>query len=264
MLTDVGELYNDLIRGIDQDELAAKARAILRRVRMLPVIDERRRLVGVVYRRSVIGAVGTRSVLLVRNIMEPARVVAYPDEEIEHAVKRMLKIDEWYAPVVRSPTDYTYLGLFGLEHVMEEYLKRGSRKLNTPLEEIMTRDVETVRYDEPVTKVWRKMLEYNYAGIPVVDEKGRLVGLVTMLDLLMSRAPNLHKVLARIQVAYAPEIVNIMNKNVVYARPFTTVGEAAHYMLKLEIGRLPIVDDRLILVGMVDREDIVRYLVGLG
>ena len=257
------DLYNNLIRPIQQDELATKARSILRRVRMLPVVDSKGKLVGVVYRRSLIGTVSTRSALLVRNIMEPVKVVTYPFEEAEVAVKNMLRVDEWYAPVVVSPTDYTYLGLFGLEHIMEEYLKKGGPKLNTALKEIMTREVETVKYDEPITKIWRKMTEKSYSGIPVVDEKGRLVGLVTMLDLLMSRAPGLHRILGRIRVSQAPEVSRIMNRNVIVAKPYTTVGEAAHYMLALEIGRLPIVDDEGVLVGIVDREDIVRYLVGV-
>ncbi len=259
----VKDLYNDLIRPIQQDELATKARAILRRVRMLPVVDERGKLVGVVYRRSLIGAVATRSALLVRHIMENVKVVTHPYEEAEVTVRNMLRVDEWYAPVVRSPTDYTYLGLFGLEHIIEEYLKRGGPELNTPLEEIMTRDVEAVLYSEPITKIWRKMIEKSYSGIPVVDEKGRLVGLVTMLDLLMSRAPDLHRILGRIHVSYAPEVSRIMNKNVIVAKPYTTVGEAAHYMLSLEIGRLPVVDDNDVLLGIVDREDIVRHLVGV-
>ena len=51
--------------------------------------------------------------------------------------------------------------------------------------EIMTIDVQTVGRDTPVSRVAQIMLEKGVSGIPVVDPEGRLVGLVTELDLIV-------------------------------------------------------------------------------
>lgn len=261
----IKDLYDDSIRPIAPDELATKARTTLksRKIRVLPVANSKGRLLGVVYRSSVIGLGGSGSVLLVRDVMSEPKVITNPNEEAEKVTKAMLNVDEWYAVVVKSPTDRTYLGLFGLEHMILDFLRRGGPKLSVKVEEIMTREVVSARYDEPISAIWHKMIEKAYSGIPVIDEKGKVLGIVTQLDLLLSRAPALNIFLKNISPSYAPEVSKIMNKNVVVAKPYTTVGEAAYAMLKLEIGRLPIVNDEGKLVGMVDREDIVRHFLGL-
>ncbi|MEM3833635.1 MAG: CBS domain-containing protein [Thermoprotei archaeon] len=259
----VKELYDNMVRPINADELATKARATMRsrKVRLLPVVDEENKLVGVIYRSTLLGLASTRSTLLVRDIMSLPKVIAYPEDNAEEVTKRMLKVDEWYAPVVKSKTDMTYIGIFGLEHMIEEYLRRGGPKLEIRLEQIMKTDLVTVKPTDPISVVWRKMIEKSYAGIPVVDDKMHFVGLVTQLDLLLSRAPALNLFLERIPASSAPEVSRVMNRNVIIAKPYTTLGEAAYTMLRLEIGRLPVADDAGILIGMVDREDIVRALM---
>jgi CBS domain-containing protein len=52
-----------------------------------------------------------------------------------------------------------------------------------------------------------------------------------------------------------------MKTPVVSLKPTNTIKEAAKLMLERNIGRIPIVDDKGKLVGIVDREDIVKTLI---
>ena len=51
--------------------------------------------------------------------------------------------------------------------------------------DVMTTEVRTVRPDTPVKDVARTMHEARVSGVPVVDDEGRLVGIVTEADLLL-------------------------------------------------------------------------------
>ena len=63
---------------------------------------------------------------------------------------------------------------------------------DTPVQAVMTVPVETLRQDEGVYDAVRKMMELRVRRLPVIDEMGRLVGLVSLDDLLLtlSRALN--------------------------------------------------------------------------
>ncbi len=59
-----------------------------------------------------------------------------------------------------------------------------------PVADIMRRDVESVRLDDPEEEVARKLVRYDLLAVPVVDEEDRLKGVVTVddvVDLVMPR-----------------------------------------------------------------------------
>jgi len=57
------------------------------------------------------------------------------------------------------------------------------------------------------------------------------------------------------------KISSVMKTPVVSLKPTDTIRDAAVLMLDKNIGRVPIVDDRGVLVGIVDREDVVKTLI---
>jgi CBS domain-containing protein len=52
-----------------------------------------------------------------------------------------------------------------------------------------------------------------------------------------------------------------MKTPVALLKPNNTVGDAVKVMLEKDIGHVPIVDDKGLLVGIVDREDVLKPLV---
>jgi len=94
-----------------------------------------------------------------------------------------------------------------------------------------------------------------------VVKKGKLVGIVTQKDLLDTRAvfPSFEAKKGRFK---APsKISSVMKTSVASLKPTATVKEAADLMLRKNIGRVPIVDEKGKLIGMVDREDITKALL---
>jgi CBS domain-containing protein len=58
------------------------------------------------------------------------------------------------------------------------------RSLSTPVEEVMSRNPFTTKPTEPVMLAARRMADLLVRRLPVVDEEGRAVGLISVDDLL--------------------------------------------------------------------------------
>jgi CBS domain-containing protein len=244
------------------DELATKARAVLRErgLRTIPVIDENKRLLGVVTRSDVMSITSSVSPIRVKGIMSSPRLTATPEMDAHSVLKKMLRLDEWYVPVVKSSQDRTYVGMLGLENFIAALLKKGNSRLATPLNRVMSTDLFVCSVDDEVDDVWRTLQKKSFSGCPVVS-KGKLVGMLTQANLLESSVafPVFEAKKGRFK---APsKISSVMRTPVISLKPTDTVKDAAQLMLEKGIGRVPIVDSKGKLVGIVDREDVVRTLI---
>ena len=114
--------------------------------------------------------------------------------------------------------------------------------------EIMTRNVETVRADAPVRQVVEKRFSTGHQGYPVVDAKGRLVGIITSTDM---RTKVKDSDLDR-------PVRDFMTKDPAHVFPGATVHDALMEMVGRNIGHLPVVDDEdpQKLVGFLTRQDV--------
>ncbi len=107
------------------------------------------------------------------------------------------------------------------------------------------------------------MRERRFRRLPVVDKKGRLVGIVSERDLLYaspSSATSLsiwevHYLLANLHVK------EIMTEKVITTTPDTPVEDAARLMVTHKIGGLPVVDGRREVVGVITETDIFQTFV---
>ena len=137
--------------------------------------------------------------------------------------------------------------------------------------DIMTRDVVSVRPDTPYKDVVEALVRSGVSGVPVVDETGRLVGIVTEADLTSkeaygARRPRALALLADVLSArehhWATKAAgwiaaDVMTKDVIACAPGDDVRVAARDMLAHGVKRLPVLDDGA-LVGMVSRRDVLR------
>ncbi len=247
---------------IHTDELATKARAILRdqELRILPVLDERRRLVGVLSRGDIMTITSSISPIRVEGIMATPKFVATLDMDAFDTVRKMVRLDEWYIPVVKSSQDYTYTGMFSLEGFIRASLEKESAALSKPLSQVMTTELVTCFLSDEVDGVWRLMQERSFAGLPVV-KKGKLVGMVTQKDLLDRGGAFPAFEAKRGRFKAPPKISSVMETSIISLEPSDTVRKAAELMLEKNIGRIPVVNSEGKLIGMVAREDIARALL---
>ncbi|MEA2089838.1 MAG: CBS domain-containing protein [Thermoproteota archaeon] len=244
------------------DELATKARAVLREcaLRILPVVDENKQLIGVVSRRDIMIITSSISAIRVKGIMSTPRFTATTEMDAFQAAREMVRLDEWYVPVVKSSQDRAYEGMLGLENFIAAFLNGNSVKLSEPLSTIMSTNIITCSFEDEIDNVWRLMQKKSFTGLPVV-KKNKLVGVVTQKDLLDSGAvfPVFEAKKGRFK---APsKVSSVMKTPAISLQSTDTIKEAAELMLRKNFGRIPIVDGKDKLIGIVDREDIVNVFL---
>ncbi|MCF6171051.1 MAG: IMP dehydrogenase [Bacteroidales bacterium] len=107
-------------------------------------------------------------------------------------------------------------------------------------------DPITLLVDATVADALSIMKEYSIGGIPVVDERNKLVGIVTNRDLRFER--NL-----------VQKVEQVMTKeNLITTTEFTDFEKAADILQKHRIEKLPVVNDDFILVGLITYRDIIK------
>jgi CBS domain-containing protein len=140
----------------------------------------------------------------------------------------------------------------------------------------MTRDVVVVRRDATVPEVARLLWTHRVSGLPVVDDAGALVGIVTELDLMVRNAnlrfPTYLRVLdvmiplgkprdfdEEMRRALATTAGDLMTPHVVTVEPDTDLADAATLMVEKRVNPVPVLQAGR-LVGIVSRSDFVRLM----
>lgn len=257
----VREIMDEKHPFIYEDDLATKARALIRdySLRILPIIDKNKKLLGVVTRRNILAISSSVSALRAKGIMTQPKKIATIEEDAYAAIKDLIKVDKWYAPVIDSEQTKTYKGVLGLGNFIEAIIRTSPEKLAKPVSEIMSRNVVTCSPEDGVDSIWRLMQDKTLAGLPVVN-KDKLVGIVTQKDLLEGgqALPTFEAKKGRHRSS--PKVSAIMKTNIVAVRPDVKAIRVAKVMISKDIGRVPVTDEDGKLVGMVDRRDIAKLL----
>ncbi|MCG6493923.1 CBS domain-containing protein [Kitasatospora sp. A2-31] len=136
--------------------------------------------------------------------------------------------------------------------------------------DVMTREVVTARPDTPFKEIAALFHRNDITAIPVLDEQGRPLGMVSEADLIRKAAvlPDPEgrypgrwldaKDRAR---AEAETAGGLMTSPAVTARPGWSVPEAARVMDKHKVKRLPVVDEVGRVVGIVSRRDLLQVFL---
>ncbi|HVU29517.1 MAG TPA: CBS domain-containing protein [Sphingomicrobium sp.] len=115
--------------------------------------------------------------------------------------------------------------------------------------EVMTRDVQTVRPDQPVQEAASFMLSVNAGSIPVTDGE-RLIGMITDRDITVRGVAK----------GYGPDtpVRELMTDEVICARDDDDVEDVANRMSDAQVRRLPVIDSNERLCGIVSLGDLSR------
>lgn len=142
--------------------------------------------------------------------------------------------------------------------------------------DIMTTEVVSVTTTTSLKDLAKKFIETRYSNMPVLDEQGRLIGVISETDLVEYQRP-LHiptvmtlfdgvfslgsekKFQEEVDRVTATTVGDLYRKNPVTCSPATPVNELAGLMSKHKVHLLPVVeDDRMI--GVVARLDLIRVM----
>jgi CBS domain-containing protein len=125
-----------------------------------------------------------------------------------------------------------------------------------PLTEIMSRNVACVRRDLDAERVAELMVLNHLGCMPVVEEPGRPIGMITKLD-LVQRMVALDGEQAGGLTMTAGQLMMPM---AIALNERATIAHAAALMANEDIHHLFVVDDDGRLIGVVSTMDIVRWL----
>ena len=212
-------------------------------------------------------------------------VQVYPNEGIDYDELAREAVSKdvntfWLEPGLSASKEVEDILISGRVHLVEyeslevEYLKhmpfptgaapqsRKDRKA-AKVKEQMSRNPVTVKPEDGLKDAIWKMEHGHFRHLPVIDENGKLIGILTDRDVRLIR-PSLAFVDKEDAAAqlWSIAVQQAAVFDPVSVKPETTLKEAAEMMLRWHVGGLPVVDDHDKVVGMITYTDILREFIG--
>ncbi len=127
------------------------------------------------------------------------------------------------------------------------------------VQDVMSRDLILIAAQQPAMAAWQLLSHHQVKALPVVDEAGRLTGIITLHDLMIDRAlqqPRGAADLAELRVA------ELMTRNVSTARRYQPLYDLVGAFSDGGLHHMPVVDGEQ-LVGILTQSDMVAALFNL-
>lgn len=180
------------------------------------------------------------------------------DEDIFEAMKQI----PGYLDI--TPGDFKQVYLKAYEHALH--------RLTTSLKaaDVMTADVVWVKADTPVVEVAEIMEASRVSGVPVIGEDGKVVGVISEKDYLVEMGADEGGSFMTLVVEClktgrcnaasvgVKKAADLMSQPAVTVDVETTLQEITAIFAQEGINRVPVMDRRSKLAGIVTREDILR------
>jgi CBS domain-containing protein len=136
--------------------------------------------------------------------------------------------------------------------------------MGATVREVMTTRVIAIKRNAHFKEIVTVLRGFGVSGCPVIDDAGRVLGVVSEADLLYKQAePNPPTGLIRLRwklgeesKASAVTAGRLMTSPAIVIGPAASVVEAARVMQNRQVKRLPVVDEAGRLVGIVSRTDL--------
>ena len=139
--------------------------------------------------------------------------------------------------------------------------------------EIMNRNVITVNQEMTVDEVVKILLDNRISGVPVLDEAGKVIGIVSETDLIY-REKNLHtpsfiSILQgivflestkdleyQVKKMAAYKVKDVMTKNVITVSGEAELNSVVDIIIDQKVNRVPVIDHEGKLIGIITRSAI--------
>jgi CBS domain-containing protein len=195
---------------------------------------------------------------LVRSAMSSPPIVATPEEDVAEAAARMVASRIGCLPVV------LHRRLVGMLTTTDLVGHHVARKLGAPASsacagDLMTAEVFTASPDDMVLEAADLMAAHRIRHLPVVDEGGRLVGIVSERDLRTALGVPAQALEHWASALGRDRTVReVMSESVASVRPDQPLEQVIGVMLSRSVGALPVVDNDRHPIGIVSYLDILR------
>jgi CBS domain-containing protein len=222
--------------------------------RILPVVNEKRNVLGIISEKDVLNITSTKSNITVKGfISETPAITEYMG--LKQTAKILSESGFTALPVVNSLDDRTLKGMISVVDIFNNLdpLKIPEKSID----ELMTRNIKTCTPDEPLAKIWNNMIREGYSGYPVVDKHNYPLGMITRRDIINSGKIRIEREDEHgTRIGTSSNVSRIMSTPSYNISPEASIRDAIEMMIKYDVGRLCVVD-RDKLVGIIDRHDFV-------
>jgi CBS domain-containing protein len=163
-----------------------------------------------------------------------------------------------------TPGDFKEVYLKAYQHALQRLTR------SVKVKEVMTAEVASVRRSTSISEVAELMARKKVSGVPVLDDEGSVVGVISERDFLRTMGDDQSGTFmdviadclrggkcltAPIRIRHAEDI---MSAPAVTVTPDAPLMEVANIMARQSINRVPVVDATGKLVGIASRADVVR------
>lgn len=137
--------------------------------------------------------------LSAKDIMQTQLVWATPDDSVQQTLASMHKADTGYILIGSDQIPEGIISKSDLNSAVSTYLKPAFAKWRRPLDDatlqikikwIMTRPVKTIKPDTTLAVIMDTMRQFGNRCLPVTDETGKALGLVTVFDIFKALTNN--------------------------------------------------------------------------
>lgn len=128
----------------------------------------------------------------------------------------------------------------------------GNQEPSLQIRNMMTFPVRVAQEDSKMWEIATTLKETGCSGLPVVGQKGQLVGVISRRDFKKIRKDS----------QLGSPVKAYMSRNVVSIRPEKSPAEAVKIMIASDIGRLPVIEKDKI-IGIITRTDVMRYMYNI-
>lgn len=180
------------------------------------------------------------------------------DEDLRAALKEI----RTYVDITEEDLKTIYA--IALRHARERVARR------VPVGEVMTKEVIAVKKDDDIHEAARLLSENRISGLPVVDAGNLVIGVISEADILSTtgirEGHTFRDILRHVLGEPLPErrrgnvVGDIMSSPAITTGADADIREVARILDDRRIKRLPVVDEKNRLIGIISRADIVRAM----
>ncbi len=195
-----------------------------------------------------------------RDAPQRTDAIKFSDSDLEHALRDM----NTFIDVSKEDLN----AIYGLARMHHQKTQLGE----VLCRDVMVKQVMAVEYDSDLDEVWEIMRCHKISGIPVIDRARRVVGIVTLSDLLREADVSSHKTMGeKLRSFIKPTPGHYSEKYEVAGQVMTTgvltmreerhIAELIPLFVEKDIHHIPIVDVKDKLVGMITRTTVMSVLL---
>lgn len=170
----------------------------------------------------------------------------------------------------------------GCRFFQSTQLQKEGTKMYSTAKEMMTPQVQSIGPEESIQAATEVLAKYNISGLPVVDENRRVVGIISSSDIVkfsdqshivtlvgssgwispytdIAAMTSMNK---GFELLGKKMVKDIMTRKVITVPQTATADEVARLLARKNINRLPVTDEKGVLVGIITRTDLIAAMAG--